>query len=355
MNLDLTETQRMLQESLSGFLEANVSLDHIRDLEKKQGWDESLWKKLVEQGWLELAAPDRDEGGNLIDLALAVECLSRRAALVPFLEVALCGWVLRASGADAIEWPKVSEGRVIVTPALLEAGDDWRRIDATVTSEGLLTGVKHFVDYGAEATHHLVAAKHGGQIALFLVDVKDARCEPFRTIGRTPSCQATYEAVPAKRVAGEEAFMDLILLGRSLAALQCVGAMEEALEKTVQYARLREQFGQPIGRFQAVRHHCAEMAIRIARSRDLCFEAVSALQAGDRDPLRPAAAKASASRAAPEVLMLAHQIHGGNGVIEENDLYFFTLRGKERSLAWGTVDECLEVIGERVEEPVDWL
>ena len=72
-------------------------------------------------------------------------------------------------------------------------------------------------------------------------------------------------------------------------------------------------------------------------------------------PLRPAAAKASASRAAPEVLMLAHQIHGGNGVIEENDLYFFTLRGKERSLAWGTVDECLAVIGERVEEPVDWL
>jgi hypothetical protein len=53
--------------------------------------------------------------------------------------------------------------------------------------------------------------------------------------------------------------------------------------------------------------------------------------------------------------MLAHQIHGGNGVIEENDLYFFTLRGKERSLAWGSVEECLDVVARRVDQPVDWL
>ena len=68
-----------------------------------------------------------------------------------------------------------------------------------------------------------------------------------------------------------------------------------------------------------------------------------------------ALAKASASRMVPEVTMLAHQIHGGNGIIEENDLYFFTLRGKERSLAWGSVDECLAEIAATVHEPVDWL
>ncbi len=355
MNLDLTETQRLMQESLGGFLEAHVSLDQVRDLERNQGWDKALWKKLAEQGWLELVIRDGCEGADLVDLSLAVECLSRRAALVPFMEVAVCSRVLRASDADGATRSKIAEGDLVVTPALLEAVDDWNRIEAKVTSAGRLSGAKHFVDYGAEATHHLVAAKQDGEMGLFLVDANNARCEPLKTIGRTPSCQATYEAVPAERVAGEEAFIDMILLGRSLAALQCVGAMEEALEKTVQYARLREQFGQPIGRFQAVRHHCSDMAIRIASSRDLCFEAISALQAGNRDPLRPAAAKASASRAAPEVLMLAHQIHGGNGVIEENDLYFFTLRGKERSLAWGTVDECLEVIGERVDQPVDWL
>ena len=57
----------------------------------------------------------------------------------------------------------------------------------------------------------------------------------------------------------------------------------------------------------------------------------------------------------PEVTILAHQIHGGNGIIEENDLYFFTLRGKERSLAWGSADECLAEIAASVHEPVDWL
>ena len=68
-----------------------------------------------------------------------------------------------------------------------------------------------------------------------------------------------------------------------------------------------------------------------------------------------AVAKASASRMVPEVTMLAHQIHGGNGIIEENDLYFFTLRGKERSLAWGTAEECLALAAESVAEPVDWF
>jgi alkylation response protein AidB-like acyl-CoA dehydrogenase len=123
----------------------------------------------------------------------------------------------------------------------------------------------------------------------------------------------------------------------------------------VAYAKLREQFGKPIGSFQAVRHHCANMAMRVASARSLAFEALSALDAGLDAGTRVAAAKASASLAAPEVTMLAHQIHGGNGVIEENDLYFFTLRAKERSLAWGSAEECLAELAASVDRPVEWL
>jgi alkylation response protein AidB-like acyl-CoA dehydrogenase len=156
-------------------------------------------------------------------------------------------------------------------------------------------------------------------------------------------------------VAGPDALAALVRVGPARAGVQCVGAMEQALDATVRYARVREQFGRPISSFQAVRHHCANMALRVASARLLAFEALSALDAGTASDAQVALAKASASRAAPEVLMLAHQIHGGNGVIEENDLYFFTLRGAERSLAWGSFDECMDVVAAQVHAEADWF
>jgi alkylation response protein AidB-like acyl-CoA dehydrogenase len=130
--------------------------------------------------------------------------------------------------------------------------------------------------------------------------------------------------------------------------------MAQALDMTVEYAKFRQQFGRPIGAFQAVRHHCANMAMRVASARFLAFEALSAIQAGRATDRQVALAKASASLAAPEVTMLAHQIHGGNGVIEENDLYFFTLRGKDRSLAWGSFEECLAETSAGVDAERSW-
>ena len=147
----------------------------------------------------------------------------------------------------------------------------------------------------------------------------------------------------------------LRLSGQALAAVQCVAAMQEALDQTLAYARVREQFGRPIGSFQAVRHHAANMAIEIARARWLVYEALASIDSGGAQVETIALAKASASLAVPKVAMLAHQIYGGNGVIEENDLYFHTLRGKEASLAWGTADECLDLVANEIDQKVDWL
>ena len=121
------------------------------------------------------------------------------------------------------------------------------------------------------------------------------------------------------------------------------------------YASVREAFGRPIASFQAVKHHCANMASRVASTRHLVYEALDALGRGSATAQQVALAKASASRSVPEVVMLAHQIHGGNGVIEENDLYFFTLRAKEHSLAWGSAEECMAVAAAEVDTPTEWL
>jgi alkylation response protein AidB-like acyl-CoA dehydrogenase len=102
--------------------------------------------------------------------------------------------------------------------------------------------------------------------------------------------------------------------------------MEKSLEATVASTSVREQFGRPIGSFQAVQHHVANMAIAVESARFLVYQALDALERDDDAEQRVAAAKAAVSQAAPEVVMLGHQLHGGQGFIEENDLYFFVAR-----------------------------
>ncbi len=357
MNLDPTDTQSLLQETVRGYLEKELPLDRVRELERTDGWDEGLWKAVCQQGWVALPFSEAHGGGDgsLVDAGVLVEEFARRAAIVPILEALVAGRILQDhAGGELLE--ALLEGEALPVPALLEADDRFDGFQLRVDGDRV-SGEKRFVDYGQFATHHLVAAGDGGGPGLFLVDARGdgVRCEPLRSIGRTPQCSAVYESAPARRVAGADAVAELIRLGRAFAAVQCTGSMAQALDQTVRYASVREQFGRAIGTFQAVQHHAANMAIRVASARLLAFDALSALDAGRASDEQVALAKASASRAAPEVLMLAHQIHGGNGVIEENDLYFFTLRGKERSLAWGSAEECLAVAAQTIEEDTEWL
>ncbi len=360
MNLDPTETQSLLQETVRGFLERELPTERLRALEREGKLDTELWGSILGHGWLALpfAEEQGGGGGSLVDAGMLAFELARRAAIVPVLEVVAAGRVLEAFGGEpGREIVRAAiAGDALPVPALVEAGGRGEELALTFEG-GCLRGEKLHVDYGHFATHHLVSARADGEPALCLVAASgpELHCEPLRSIGRTPVCAVRYEGAPAQRVAGPDALAALERIGRALAAVQCVGSMAQALDATVRYAQLREQFGRPIASFQAVRHHCANMAIRVASARLLAFEALSALDAGTATDAQVALAKASASRAAPEVLMLAHQIHGGNGVIEENDLYFFTLRGKERSLAWGTVEECLAIAAGAVSEPADWF
>jgi alkylation response protein AidB-like acyl-CoA dehydrogenase len=361
VDLELDATQTLLRDTLRAYLEAEVPFERVRERERERSWDALLWQGIVRSGWLGLpfAESHGGAGGTLLDAGILVEEVARRAAPVPVAE-ALAASVCAARFAEAgvaREWvAALLAGSCVPVPALLERSDVLLRVDLEVRG-GTVSGEKLFVDYGGFATHHLVAARDGGGPALFRVDARGAgvHAEPLATIGRTPSARVEYRAAPAERIAGADALRDLLLLLRAFAAVQCLGSAQRALEMTVRYASVREAFGRPIGSFQAVKHHAADMATRVAASRFLVYEALHALSRGRATPRQIAAAKASASRTVPEVTMLAHQIHGGNGVIEENDLYFFTLRGKERSLAWGSAEECLAELAACVDEPQEWL
>jgi len=362
MNLELSETQTLLRDSLRGLLEKEAVFERVRTCEKSRKADEALWDKLVELGWIATSFPASLGGGDggMIEAGLLVEELARRAAVVPVVEVLACGLSLYRKGRGAVVQEtvrKLASGELRVVPALLESSDSFERIEAEVGPDGALRGEKHFVDYAEFATHHLVAARRSGSLGLYLVDAADPTLQFERrdAIGRTPQSLVRYAGTRAQAVGGQEALAELVRVGRALCAVQILACMQVSLEQTVAYTRVREQFGRPIGTFQAVQHHAANMAIEVESCRFLCYEALDALQRGTASDEQIAIAKAAVSRAVPEITMLGHQLHGGQGYIEENDLYFFTLRGKDRSLAWGTVDECLDVVACGVDQRQDWL
>ena len=293
---------------------------------------------------------------------MLVEELARRAAIVPLVEALACGVALERCAPGAAADALVAGMLAGAHRAGAGAARGRRRVArlrARARRPGALRGEKRFVDYGQFASHHLVAARDRGAGACCAWSTRagaEVAARPLRTIGRTPQAlRALRRRARPSASPGPDAVDALLQIGRALAAVQCVGAAAQALEQTVAYATLREAFGRPIGTFQAVKHHAANMAIQVAASRQLAFEALDALERGRASAAQVALAKASASRTVPEVTMLAHQIHGGNGIIEENDLYFFTLRGKDRSLAWGSVDECLADIASGIDAPIEWL
>jgi alkylation response protein AidB-like acyl-CoA dehydrogenase len=360
MDLELTETQTILRDTLREFLEAEVPFSRVRDLEKAQRSDESLWASLHGLGWLGVALPEKADEGGLVEAGLLVEEVQRRAALVPVAEAISCAVTIQRHGSPerAPELVhRILTGEITVVPSILESSDSFTEVTAEVGEDGHLCGEKLFVDYANVASHHLVAARCRDAIGLYLVDTGQSQVEmtPTPTLGRTPAARVRYENARAEALCGADGHAFLIQLARALCAVQALSCMQVALEMSVAYTSIREQFGRPLGTLQAVQHHAANMAIDTESVRFLAYEALDALDRGEASEEQVAVAKAAASRAVPEVTMLAQQLHGGQGFIEENDLYFFTLRGKERSLAWGTREECLVLIGRSVDAPERWL
>ena len=359
MDTTLSEAQRLLRDSIRAYLRNEVPFDRIRALERDGGVDQALWDYLQGAGFLALpfAASRGGAGGELTDDAVVLEELTRRACVIPFMETIAAALAIERHGdatiADEIV-RGVSGGTVTIAPALQSAPTANGAAPRVVA--GALSGERPFVDYGADVTHHLVEAVADGESGLYLVDARGegVTAEPLSTIARAPVARCSYAAAPVRRAGGGEALRFLRRAGRALCAIQCLGNAQQALDMTVEYVGMRVQFGRPIGSFQAVQHHCADMATQTLGARFLTYRAVWSLDQGIAGDRQIAKAKALASRAATEVTMQAHILFGGIGYTEEYDLHFFSRRGKERALAWGSVDECLRLAADRLDEAQPW-
>jgi len=308
-------------------------------------------------------------GGGVLDLCIVVEEFSRACGGmgVGYAVNALGSFPIIISGTDEQKqrWlPAIATGEARASLALLDADLDWRpeaaatRAEKTATGFAL-TGTKRFVPWAHVANVLLVPAQAPEGLTLFCVDpaASGVTLAPAQTMDpgtRWSSVTLARAPVAADAVLGAPGqagplLAALLRRGAVAAAAEMLGAARRCLDLAVGYAKVREQFGQPIGSFQAIRHKCAEMLLEVENSHAAVYYAAWALDArADDHELAASVAKAYVGDAARRVCGEAIQVHGGIGFTWEYDLHIYFKRAKALEAQYGDGDYHRELIVRRV-------
>ena len=299
----------------------------------EEGHDPAVWRQLADQlGLPGIAVPEKygGSGGGPVELGIVLEEMGRVLLPSPFFAtVALAGQTLAVSGDDAAKsrWlPGIADGSLTATLAIAEESGQ----PADIESGGTLSGTKLFVIDGHTADLLLVVARTG----LFAVEgsapgVTRTRLEtldPTRRLARID-----FDGAPAVRIGDALPHQALDLAVVALAAEQ-VGGAQACLDMAVGHAKVRVQFGRPIGTFQAIKHKCADMLLAVEAARSAAYHAASA---GDELPVAASVAGAYCSAAFTQVAKENIQIHGGIGYTWEHDAHLYLKRAKASEQLFG--------------------
>ncbi len=337
MDFSLTEEQILLRESVEKYTADHGGVERHRTLSMTDpGFDPTAWQAFADLGWLALPFSEEDGGlgGSATDLMVLCESLGKGLVREPFLHTAVtCGGLLARSGSEsqrAAHIPPLVEGATQWAFAFAEQGSgfDFSSIDtlAVAGASGFsVSGRKIAVLNGAVADYLLLTAltEPGDRqsLSLFLVstDQPGLQRESFVAVDGSHGAHITLDGVEAERV-GAGAAEIAAVLDRSIVALgaESVGAMQVLLNATVEYCKTREQFGQPIGKFQALQHRMADMYLKLEESRSLLYNAAIQLEEGsDAAPAACAALKVKIAEAGRFIAHEAVQLHGGIGMTDE--------------------------------------
>jgi alkylation response protein AidB-like acyl-CoA dehydrogenase len=358
MDLEFTEEQELLRETVRGLCERHVPVSVVRAMEDDPvGYPEVFWKQLGELGLTGLLLPERygGAGQTALEGAILYEEIGRALAPSPHFASAVmsAGALLRAgSDGQKDEWlPRIATGEAIVVPAWLEPDGAYRprgvQCRATPDGDGFrLTGRKRHVAFARSATRFLVLARTGAadtDVDLFLVDPGAAgvALEQRFTIASDSQYDVTLDGVrvrAADRIGGAATgwgtWNALLYDGVILLAAQAIGGADRALEITVQYSKEREQFEKPLGAFQALSHYMADASTNVDGGKTLAYQAAWA-RANGRSVTRLAPmAKLFCCDTFRDVTAMAQQIHGGMGFTVDYDVQLYFRRAKQLQLSW---------------------
>jgi len=346
MNFELSDEQRLLQDSVARFVQDNYELENrIKLVATSQGFSSELWTTIAELGWLALPFDEADGGfgGSPIEIMVIMEQLGKGLVLEPFFaNVVLGGGVLkRAANAQqkAELLPAFIEGTRQLTLAYAEeqARFDLHDVTTTARADGdafVINGHKSMVANAATATQLIVSTRtSGGQvdengISLFLVDADadGVSLENFPTVDGLRASEVTFTDVhiDAKNLLGEldQGFVTLNAVANDAILALCaeaVGAMEVLYKDTVTYTQEREQFGHPLADFQVLQHRMVEMFMEYEQCKSLLYRATLEAAQGDSATAQRSvhALKHLVGKTGILIGENAVQTHGGMGMTEE--------------------------------------
>ncbi|MGA9721802.1 MAG: acyl-CoA dehydrogenase family protein [Candidatus Binatus sp.] len=353
MDFGLSEEQQQLKESARAFLSGECPTTFVRKaMATEDGYPRELYDHIAKLGWSGLIVPEKFGGAGLgmLEMAMILEEGGYAAMPGPFLfSGVLAASALKLSGSELLKekWLiPLAEGKAIGTVAVVESAGsiDTRDIKAIATKSGAgwhLSGTKMFVPYAGVADFIVVAAKRDSDIFLFVVDAK----APGVTIRSLKNLDLTRRVssveltgAPAERLhGGTGLFAKLIDVAAVAVAADSLGGTERALEMAVDYSKVREQFGKPIGSFQALKHAAAEIVADLEPARALLWYAAYALDNNAPDAVRAASmAKARLCDIYSRGTDRAVLMHGGIGFTWEHDMHLWFKRARFNESYFGS-------------------
>lgn len=371
MNFTLSEEQEMVKTMARDFLTDKCPKTLVRELEEdEKGYSPELWQEMVELGWMGLVFPEEYGGSGMsfLDLAVLLEEIGRASMPGPFISTLVLGGLpILNEGSDEQKkefLPKIAAGKALFTLALTEAAAGYTPESITVkaVADGdnyVISGTKLFVPDAHIADYMLCVARTDEKaeaengITVFIVDAGSAGVSHtvLQTLARDKLCEVVFDQVrvPKENILGKLnegwAVTERIIEQAAVAKSSfVVGAMQQMLDMTVEYAKERKQYDRPIGSFQIIQHYCANMLTDVDSSRFSTYQAAWRLSEGLPCTKEVAITKVWIHEAFDRVMTLAHQIHGAIGCTIDHDLQFYTRHGKAAELSFGDADFYREKI-----------
>ncbi len=366
MNFAFSEEQEELRKSVRRFLDEKSPVAEVRRLmETDSGFDPAVWKQMGEQLGLQgLAIPEEfgGSGYSYVELTVVLEEMGKSLLCAPFFStVALAANALLASGdaaAQSAYLPGIADGSTIATVAFTEANGKWDEsgITATASADGAITGEKMFVIDGQNANLIIVAARSAAGVSLYAVEAgaPGMTVTALATMDQTrKQAKISFEGTPGKLIGtdgGGWATLSKMLDKAAIAlAAEQVGGAQKCLEMSVEYAKVRVQFGRPIGSFQAIKHKCADMLLEVESAKSAAYYAGwAAAEDNDEVPVVASLAKAYCSDAYFHASAENIQIHGGIGFTWEHDAHLYFKRAKSSELLLGDPTYHRELLAQRI-------
>ncbi|MFM0096599.1 acyl-CoA dehydrogenase family protein [Paraburkholderia nemoris] len=364
MDFNLSEEQLMLKDGVDRFIQQEYGFETRREIAaSEEGFSRARWQDYADLGWLGLMLPE-DVGGlacSFVETAIVMEAFGRGMVLEPFVQTALlCSAIIDRSGSDAKRQallPAVIEGRLLLALADSEAGSRFKlgcgdRTVARKTAGGyLLSGAKTLVMAGGSADQLLVTARLNEQaedLAIFVLDRRAAgvTCRTYRLLDGSCAADIEFRDVEldaSSLLVASDRAREVLEVATGLATLASVaemlGVMEAVMDITAEYIKARVQFGQPIGKFQALQHRMAEMFVAVQETRSILYCGIAHLDRPATERSRViSAGKAVAGRASRFVCAQGIQLHGGMGITEEYQVGHYFRKMTMMEKLYGDID-----------------